>query len=168
MDYVNAAIASLELSDEKTYLSVREEMAARFRDAYEMAPWRSLEVGLLRPIDDRAAATFQHFADGLAHWSRKETNDYWGLMLLSLYSYRLGDYDSAIGLARQSLDRHRDGTRLPNAELSIIFGPFSGQTGKPFSGFVGVGPGGERDSDRSGCRIRRLALAALDSRSSPA
>ena len=85
-----------------------------------MAPWRTLEVGLLRPIDDRVAATFKNFAAGLAHWSRKETNDYWGLMLLSLHSYRLGDYDSAMDLARQSLARLRDGTRLPNAELSII------------------------------------------------
>jgi hypothetical protein len=66
------------------------------------------------------AATFKDFAAGLAHWSRKETNNYWGLMLVSLHSYRLGDYDSAMDLARQSLARLRDGTRLPNAELSII------------------------------------------------
>jgi hypothetical protein len=79
-----------------------------------------LEVGLLRPIDNRVAATFKDFAAGLAHWSRKETNDYWGLMLVSLHAYRLGDYDGAIDLARQSLARLRDGTRLPNAELGII------------------------------------------------
>jgi tetratricopeptide (TPR) repeat protein len=41
-------------------------------------------------------------------------------MLVSLHSYRLGDYDGAMDLARQSLARLRDGTRLPNAELSII------------------------------------------------
>jgi len=119
-DYVNAAIASLELGDEKTYLRLREEMATRYKDAGEVAPWRTLEIGLLRPIDNQVAATFKHFAAGLAHWSRKETNDYWGLMLVSLHAYRLGEYDSAMDLARQSLARLRDGTRLPNAELSII------------------------------------------------
>ena len=58
MDYVNAAIASLELGDEMTYLNVRDEMATRFKDAGENAPWRVLEIGLLRPIDDRVGATF--------------------------------------------------------------------------------------------------------------
>jgi len=129
MDYVNAAIASLELGDEKTYLRLREEMTTRYKDTGEVAPWRTLEVGLLRPIDDRVAATFKDFAAGLAHWSRTQTNDYWGLMLLSLHSYRLGDYDSAMDLARQSLTRLRDGTRLPNAELSIILALSLGRQG---------------------------------------
>ena len=120
MDYVNAAIACLELGDEKTYLQLREEMATRFKDADEVAPWRTLEVGLLRPIDDRVAATFNNFAAGMAGWSRHETNDYWGPMLLSLHSYRHGDYAGAMDLARQSLARLRDGAQLPNAELSII------------------------------------------------
>jgi hypothetical protein len=122
MDYVNAAIACLELGDEKTYLRLREEMATRFKNA-DGAAWRILEVGLLRPIDDRVAATFNDLATGLAPWSRNETNDYWGLMLLSLHSYRHGDYAGATDLARQGLARHarvRDGTRLPNAELGII------------------------------------------------
>jgi tetratricopeptide (TPR) repeat protein len=120
MDYVNAAIACLELGDEKTYLRVREEMATRFKDADEVAPWRSLEVGLLRPVDDTVAPTFNNFAAGLAVWSRNETNDHWGLMLLSLHSYRNGDYARAMDLARQSLARVPYGVQLPNAELSII------------------------------------------------
>jgi hypothetical protein len=119
-DYVNAAIACLELGDEQTYLSVREEMAARFKDAYEMAPWRTLEVGLLRPIDDRVSGIFEHLAAGLAHWSRKNTNDYSGQMLLSLHSYRKGNQSNAVDLVRQSLARLRDGARLPQAELGII------------------------------------------------
>jgi hypothetical protein len=41
-------------------------------------------------------------------------------MLLSLHSYRHGDYARAMDLARQSLARLRDGAQLPNAELSII------------------------------------------------
>lgn len=120
MDYVNAAIASLELGDEKTYLRVREEMATRFKDTGEVAPWRALEVGLLRPIDDSVEAPFEKFATGLARWSRNEKNDYWGLMLVSLHSYRKGDYAGAMDVTRQSLARLRDGTRLPAAELSII------------------------------------------------
>ena len=59
MDYVNAALASLQLGDEKTYLRLREEMTERFKDAYEVAPWRTLEVGLLRPIDDRVKPAFK-------------------------------------------------------------------------------------------------------------
>jgi hypothetical protein len=123
MDYLNAAIACLQLGDEKTYLHLREEMATRFRDADGVAPGRALEVGLVRPIDDRVAVTFQNFANGLAGWSRNETNDYWGLMLLSLHSYRHGEYAGAMDLARQSLarlTRLRDTATLPHAELSII------------------------------------------------
>jgi tetratricopeptide (TPR) repeat protein len=74
MDYVNAAIACLELGDEKTYRHLREEMATRFKDADEVAPWRTLEVGLLRPIDDRVAASLNNFAAGLAGWSRNDLN----------------------------------------------------------------------------------------------
>jgi ATP/maltotriose-dependent transcriptional regulator MalT len=66
------------------------------------------------------AATFNHFAAGMAGWSRNETNDYWGLMLLSLHAYRNGDCAGAMDLARQSLARLRDGTQLPHAELSIV------------------------------------------------
>src|SRR4030095_14509130 len=102
-DYVNAAIASLELGDEKTYLRLREEMATRFKNTYEMAPWRTLEAGLVRPIDSRVSGIFENLADGLARWSRKETNDDRGLMLVSLHSYRKGDYTNAVELARQSL-----------------------------------------------------------------
>src|SRR4029077_3073499 len=69
MDYVNAAIASLELGDEKTYLHLREEMATRFKDADGVAPMRTLEVGLLRPIDERVAASLDNFAAGLTAWS---------------------------------------------------------------------------------------------------
>jgi hypothetical protein len=119
-DYVNAAIACLELGDEKTYLHLREEMTTRFKTAYEMAPWRTLEVGLLRPIDNRVSGIFESHAAGLARWSRKETNDERGLMLVSLHAYRKGDYTNAVDLARQSLSRVRDGARLPKAELAII------------------------------------------------
>jgi tetratricopeptide (TPR) repeat protein len=118
-DYLNAAIACLKLGDDQTYLHLREEMATRFKDAAEVAPWRTLEVGLVRPIDDRVAATFKAFADGLVRWSRIDTNDSWGLMLASLHAYRLGDYIGAMDLGRQSLARV-DGAPLPNAELGII------------------------------------------------
>jgi len=120
MDYVNAAIACLQLGDEQTYLRLREEMAIRFRDAHEVAPLRALEVGLVRRVDDRVAATFENLAAGLAHWSRIETNDYWGPMLLSLHSHRQGNHSHAMELAHQSLARLRDGARLPQAELGII------------------------------------------------
>jgi hypothetical protein len=139
MDYVNAAIACLELGDEKTYLQLRDEMATRFKDSDEVAPWRTLEVGLLRPIDDRVAASFQSFADGLVRWSRIDTNDYWGLMLVSLHSYRHGNYTGAMDFARQSLARHArlgDGTQLPNAELSIILALSLNQMGNRSAALV--------------------------------
>jgi serine/threonine protein kinase len=120
MDYMNAAIACLELGDETTYLHLREEMATRFKDADEVAPMRTLEVGLLRPIDERVAASLDNLAAGLTAWSRNEINDYWGLMLLSLHAYRHSDYAGAVELARQSLARLTDGAPLPNAELGII------------------------------------------------
>jgi tetratricopeptide (TPR) repeat protein len=120
MDYLNAAIACLQVGEEKTYLQLREEMATRFKNANEVAPWRTLEVGLLRPVDDRVADTFTNFAAGMAGWSRNETNDYWGQMLLSLHAYRQGNYTQAMDLARESLGRVRDGGQLPAAELGII------------------------------------------------
>jgi serine/threonine protein kinase len=120
MDYVNAALACLELGDEKTYLHLRQEMVTRFKASYEVAPWRTLEVGLLRPLDDGVATNFNSLAAGIAGWSRSETNNYWGLMLLSLHSYRNGDYAGAMDLVRDSLLRLRDGTQLPDATLGII------------------------------------------------
>jgi hypothetical protein len=52
-------------------------------------------------------------------------------MLLSLHSYRNGDYDRAMDLARQSLARVRDGAQLPNAELGIISALCLNQSGNP-------------------------------------
>jgi tetratricopeptide (TPR) repeat protein len=120
MDYLNAMIACVELGDEKDYLELREEMAARFKDANEVAPLRTLEAGLLRPVDGRVAASFNNIAAGLVTWSRNETNDYWALMLASLNAQRQGRYTDALDLARQSLARLGDGAQLPKAELSII------------------------------------------------
>jgi tetratricopeptide (TPR) repeat protein len=120
VDYVNAAIASLESGDEKNYLRIREEMGRRFIDTGEVAPWRALEIGLLRPVDDSVSASFEKFATGLARWSQNQTSDYWGFMLVSLHCYRKGDYAGAMDMTRQSLARLRDGTQLPAAELSII------------------------------------------------
>jgi len=131
MDYVNAGIACLELGDDKTYLNLREEMATRFKDAGDVAPWRIMEVGLLRPIDDRVASAFNAIGAELAAWSRNETNDYWALIWLSLSAYRRGDYSGAIDLVHQSLARLRDGARLPNAELSIISALALNQQGNP-------------------------------------
>jgi len=131
MDYLNAAIASLEVGDEPTYLELREEMATRFKDADEVAPWRLLEVGLVRPLEERVGPIFNNVAAGLARWSRNETNDYWGSMLSSLHSYRRGDYAGAMDLARQSLTRLGDGPQLPNAELSIISALSLNQLGNP-------------------------------------
>jgi hypothetical protein len=120
MDYLNAAIACLELGDEQTYLRLREEMAMRFKGANEVAPIRTLEVGLLRPSDDRVAATFEQLAAGLAHWSGENTNDFWGQMLLSLHAYRKGNHAQALNLAHQSLARLHDRAQLPQAGLGII------------------------------------------------
>jgi ATP/maltotriose-dependent transcriptional regulator MalT len=108
------------MGDEKTYADLREEMAARFKDADEVAPWRALEVGLLRPIDGGVAPIYKHFAAGLEQWSRTDTNDYWGLTLMSLLACRQGDYPQAMDLARQSFARLFDGARMPDAGLSII------------------------------------------------
>ena len=131
MDYMNAAIAALELGDENTYLQLREEMAARFKEAHEVAPGRTLEVGLLRPLDQRLAPLFDNLAAELGGWARHETNDHWGLMLLSLHAYRRGDYAGTMDLAHQSLARLWDGAPLPNAELSVISALALNQLGHP-------------------------------------
>jgi tetratricopeptide (TPR) repeat protein len=120
MDYVNAAVACLKLGDEKTYLRLREEMATRFKDAHDLTLRRTLEMGLFRPIDNRLSATFENFAAGLAGWSRKEANADWGMMLLSLHSYRKGDYTNSMDLIRQVLARGHDVAGVPNAGFSII------------------------------------------------
>jgi len=131
MDYMNAAIAALELGDENTYLQLREEMATRFKEAHEVAPGRTLEVGLLRPLDQRLAPLFDNLAAELGGWARHETNDHWGLMLLSLHAYRRGDYAGTMDLAHQSLARLWDGAPLPNAELSVISALALNQLGHP-------------------------------------
>jgi hypothetical protein len=62
MDYLNAAIACLELGDENGYLHLREEMASRFKDPDETTAEKALTVGLMRSLDDRTAALLEPFA----------------------------------------------------------------------------------------------------------
>jgi serine/threonine protein kinase len=120
MDYLNAAIASLKTGDEKAYLRLREQMATRFKDAGKVAPERILEVGLLRPLDDRVGAVFENMSADMLRRSRKENDDDWGLMFLALHSYRRGDYANAMDFAGKGLTLVRDGAQVPHAGLSIV------------------------------------------------
>jgi ATP/maltotriose-dependent transcriptional regulator MalT len=122
MDYLNAAIACLELGDEETYLPLREEMAARFKDASDVASLRTLEVGLLRRFDVHAGAELELFVRVLTRRVQegKDQNDYWDRILLSLHEYRIGNFANSMDFARQSLTRLQEGGRVPDAAVSVL------------------------------------------------
>jgi hypothetical protein len=122
MDYLNAAIACLELGDEETYLRLREEMAARFKDASDVASLRTLEVGLLRRFDVHAGAGLEPFVRVLTRRVQegKDQNDYWDRILLSLHEYRIGNFANSMDFARQSLTRLQEGGRVPDAAVSVL------------------------------------------------
>jgi hypothetical protein len=122
MDYLNAAIACLELGDEETYLRLREEMAARFKDASDVASLRTLEVGLLRRFDVHAGAGLEPFVRVLIRRVQegKDQNDYWDRILLSLHEYRIGNFANSMDFARQSLTRLQEGGRVPDAAVSVL------------------------------------------------
>ena len=77
--------------------------AVEITDLEQRRQFLDQACGADKALRVRVAAIFKNFAAGLTYWSRKETNDYSGLMLLSLHSYRHGDYASAMDLARQGL-----------------------------------------------------------------
>jgi tetratricopeptide (TPR) repeat protein len=121
MDYVNAAIACLEMGDDKTYLRLRGEMASRFKDPDERTADRVLGVGLMRPLDDQTAARLEPFAALLRSALQKQPtqNDTEFSIMLALLEFRRGNYINAMDRARQSV-ANVPGVALPNAMDSVI------------------------------------------------
>jgi serine/threonine protein kinase len=119
MDYLTAATTCLELGDENGYLRLREEMASRFRDPDERTAERALEVGLIRPLDDRTTALLEPFAARLTRTlaSGNEIPSY--PILLGLLEYRRGDYAKAMEWANRSLP-NVPYVALPNAMDRVI------------------------------------------------
>jgi len=106
MDYVDAAIASMELGDDNGYVHVREEMASRFKDPDERTAERTLTAGLMQSLEDRTGAQLAPFAALLAGTlpAGNESAPYYG-GLLGLLDYRRGDYSKAMELAQRSLPK---------------------------------------------------------------
>jgi serine/threonine protein kinase/tetratricopeptide (TPR) repeat protein len=121
MDYLNAAIASLQLGDENGYLRLCEEIVTRYKDPEEKSAERALEVGLMRPLDDRTAARLEPFAALLSRASQKQPtqNDTKHSMTLAVYEYRRGNYRNAMDAARRSV-ANVPGVALPNAMERVI------------------------------------------------
>lgn len=118
MDYLNAALASLEMGDEKGYLGLREEMIARFKDPDEKTAERTLAVGLMRSIDGRTAALLEPVAAFLERGMASGGN-LASYSVLCLLDYRRGDYAKAIACAHRTLVKH-GGVAQPNAMARCI------------------------------------------------
>jgi len=119
MDYLNAALACLQLGDETSYLCLREEMALRFQIVDERIAERILGAGLLRSLDDRITAPLQLCASRLdrAVASGNESPSY--PPLLGLVDYRRGNYVKALEWARRSVSKS-SAVAQPHAMARII------------------------------------------------
>jgi hypothetical protein len=119
MDYLNAALAFLQLGDETSYMHLREEMAVRFKNADDWIAERILVVGLMRSLDDRTTAHLQPWASLLDRTvaSGNEPPSY--LPLLGLLDYRGGDYAKAMEWARRSVSKFSN-VAQPHAMARII------------------------------------------------
>ena len=120
MDYQNAAIACLKLGDETGYLRVREEMATRFKDLDQKVAARTLNVGIMRSLDDQTAARLQPFAALLRDSLQKRTSGYAeNALRLALFEFRRGNFTNALDSARRSADS-ASRLALPNAMIHVI------------------------------------------------
>jgi len=122
MDYQNAAVACLKLRDEPGYLRVREEMATRFRDLdQKKVAARTLNVSIMRSLDDQTTARLQPFADRLRDTLQKQTGGYdaESALRLALFEFRRGNFTNAIDSARRSA-ASVSGVALPNAMIHVI------------------------------------------------
>jgi len=113
MDYLNAAIACLEVADANGYSWVREGMATRFKDPDARTAERVLDVSLMQSLEHGTAARLEPFAALLA---RTDPASY---PVLGLLDYRRGDYAQAMESAHRSLSKLR-GVALPNALDHVI------------------------------------------------
>ncbi len=119
MDYVNAAIATLELGDENSYVRVREEMASRFKDPDEMTAERMLTVGLLQSLDDRTAGRLEPFAAVLARALANGKEAWSSPFLLGLLDCRRGEYAKAVEWVQKGLPKFSN-VAQPSAICRII------------------------------------------------
>jgi hypothetical protein len=121
MDYVNAAIACLELDDQNAYLRLRQEMTSRFKDLDEKTAERVIQVSVMRTLDDQTAARLETLAAVLrrAFLKQPTRNHTEYSQRLALYEYRRGNYLDAMDSARRSVADVRD-VALPNAMEHVI------------------------------------------------
>jgi hypothetical protein len=121
MDYVNAAIACLQLGDENGYLRVRDEMTLRFKAPDERTADRVLSVHLMRPLDNQTAARLEPFAELLRRAVQKQStqNDTEYSIKLAMFDYRRGNYVNAMESARRAV-ASIPGVAQPNAFNCII------------------------------------------------
>ncbi|HEY5909524.1 MAG TPA: serine/threonine-protein kinase [Verrucomicrobiae bacterium] len=105
MDYQDAAIACLQLRDENGYLRLREEMASRFKDPDERTAERVLTINLMRPLDERTAATLEPFAALLSRALGNANENPSYAILLSLLEYRRGHFTKASEWVHRSLPK---------------------------------------------------------------
>jgi hypothetical protein len=105
MDYLNAAISSLETGDKAGYERVREEMASRFNNPDERAAERTLAVGLMQSFDNQTALHLEPFSALLTRTlaSGNETAAY--PALLALLDYRRGNYAKAMERVQRELPK---------------------------------------------------------------
>jgi len=121
MDYVNAAIACLELGDQNAYLRLRQEMTSRFKDPDEKTAERVLQVSVMRTFDDQTAARLETLTAVLRRALLKQPtrNHTEYSQRLALYEYRRGNYLDAMDSARRSVANVR-AVALPNAMECVI------------------------------------------------
>lgn len=105
MDYVNAALASLQLGDENGYRHLREAMALRFQEPDDWLAERILGVGLLRSLDDPTVARLRPLAARLDRAVASGDEAASRPPLLGLFHYRCGDYGKAIEWTHRSISK---------------------------------------------------------------
>jgi len=129
MDYLNAAIANLQLGDENGYLRLREEMASRFKDPDEPTAEKALAVGLMQPLDDRAAALLEPFGALVARSAASGNEPPSYPVLMGLLDYRRGHYANAMEWAHRGFSKF-PAVAMPNAMGRVILSMSLHQLGK--------------------------------------
>jgi eukaryotic-like serine/threonine-protein kinase len=134
LDHQSYGVALILAGEEDTYRRFRADSANRFGPASDTdAVARVLKTCLLRPLDEPLRQRLLPLGARSEFWlsslnPRLATG--WAVIPVSLWRYRLGDYDEARKLARKGIDP-ADRTSARAATLRLIVALSDSRTGHP-------------------------------------
>jgi eukaryotic-like serine/threonine-protein kinase len=134
LDYQSCGVVLVECGDSEAYERFRQEAVASFSSVTNGdAAGRILKTCLLPPVNQEMMAQLQPLGAIVERWAATQNFKAipaWGAIPVSLWKYRLGDYDAALDYCPRGLDISNNNASARDATFRIIIAMTCQQRGQ--------------------------------------